>query len=171
MGRKHEKFTAVNMATTAGLALMVIGALLVLVNFKNIFHSTWINQDYVSDSVSEMRMNYAILGETFDSGTREMYSQIYQKDANSGNMAIIGIAICVISMICLAFAFFLSLKQKSMLELQKQTTILSEIRKVSTPQSLEQRLVEIEALKNQGLITDDEYALIRENLINSAKTM
>ena len=85
------------------VCLLLIGILLFVFNANNLKNNSFFNEDSVRDNVNDMRRNYAILDYSFDS---EMYKSIYEDDAKSGNTAIIGIAISLVSLIVM-LAFYL----------------------------------------------------------------
>ena len=90
MAKKRTLYTICTVVFMVGIALFVFNA-------ENIKYNSFFNEDSVSDRANEMRRNYSILGYSFDSTTRDLYKEIYAKDANSGNTAIMGIAICIVS--------------------------------------------------------------------------
>lgn len=149
------------------IIVLSIGLLLFLCNVKNISASSLIDEDYVSDNVSEMRRDYAICGYTFDSETREMYEEIFEDDVKSGNTAFVGIFISGISVIAILICISASKKNKSNEEMQKQTMLLNTISKNTTSQTLEQKLTEIKDLKERGIISDEEYNKMREKILYS----
>ena len=136
---------------------LLIGVLLFVFNANNLKHNSFFNEDSVRDNVSHMRKNYAILGYSFDS---EMYESIYEDDAKSGNTAIVGIAISIISLIVMLAFYLKQLKSGT----TKQTELLGKLTETSE-QSIDSRLSELLNLKEKGLITEEEYNLLREQTL------
>lgn len=151
------------------IIILSIGLLLFLFNVKNISASSLINEDYVSDNVSEMRRDYAICGYPFDSDTREMYEDIFEDDVTSGNVAFFGIIMIGLSVIAILICISASKRNKNNEEIQKQTELLNTISKNTTAQTLEQKLSEISDLKARGVISDEEYSKMREKILYSDK--
>ena len=138
--------------------LLLIGVLLFIFNANNLKNNSFFNEDSVRDNVSDMRRNYAILGYSFDS---EMYKNIYEDDAKSGNTAIIGIAISIVSLIGMLAFYLKQLKSGT----AKQTELLGKLTE-NTEQSIDSRLSELLSLKEKGLITEEEYNSLREQTLN-----
>lgn len=137
---------------------LLIGVLLFVFNASNLKNNSFFNEDSVRDNVSDMRRNYAILGYSFDS---EMYTNIYEDDAKSGNTAIIGIAISVLSLIAMLAFYLKQLKSGA----TKQTELLGKLTQ-NTEQSINSRLAELLDLKEKGLITEEEYDSLRKQTLN-----
>ena len=140
--------------------IIFIGILLFLINVKNIPNNSIFNKDYVNDSVNEMRSAHSFLGYSFDS---DIYKSIYQKRANSGNVAIIGIVVIVIGGIALFASYLTQLKIKNT---EKQTEMIGQYFNEGKHYSIEDRLIELSNLKQKGLITEDEYCELRNKALN-----
>ncbi len=136
---------------------LLIGVLLFVFNASNLKNNSFFNEDSVRDNVNDMRRNYAILGYSFDS---DMYKSIYEDDAKSGNTAIVGIAISIISLITMLAFYLKQLKSGT----ARQTELLGKLTE-NTEQSIDSRLSELLDLKEKGLITEEEYNSLRKQTL------
>lgn len=139
---------------------LLIGVLLFVFNVNNLKNNSFFNEDSVRDNVNNIRKSYIIAGLPYDSETDDMYEDIYTDDANSGNTAIIGIAISIISLIVMLVFYLKQLKSNT----TKQTELLGELTK-NTELSIDSRLSELLDLKEKGLITEEEYNSLREQTL------
>lgn len=140
---------------------LILGLVLFLANVKNITHSSLVNPNYVSDSVSEMRMTHYVLGGDFDDSLYDTYEKvIFQDNAKSGDTAIFGGFIIIVSIITLFFTY----KSKEVHEEVKQTEAL-EVLTRSSPSQMEKRLLELDDLHKKNLISESEYQDLRHSVL------
>lgn len=159
------KAKRINVLYVVFCIILIFGIVLGVANIENLEKSSLIDPDYVENAVSNMRRNYIILGNSWNSETAEMYESIYAKDVTSGNACIVGFVIAGASVLALVVYFFMQMQVKTVEQREVQTALLSTL--VSTSdQSLETRLTELQELKDKELITDEEYKCLREKALN-----
>ena len=157
MAKKRTLYTICTVVFMVGIALFVFNA-------ENIKYNSFFNEDSVSDRANEMRRNYSILGYSFDSTTRDLYKEIYAKDANSGNTAIMGIAICIVSSV-IAIIVYMHQTQKNREKYALTQYELYDKLSGENKKSTESQLSELLNLKNKGLISEEEYQQMRDKAL------
>lgn len=135
--------------------LSVIGACMLFVNLRYIKYSL-----LFGDVTRDMWKNYAILGYSFSSDTNDMFERFKSR----GNISVIGAIILVACIIVFLIIYFAYLKQKS---ISIQKSILETVQNDNTNNSTENKLLELEKLKEMNLITAAEYETKRQNIIDN----
>lgn len=135
--------------------LSVIGACMLFINLSYIEYSF-----LFGDVTRNMRKNYAILGYSFSTDTYDMFERFKSK----GNISVIGAIILVACIIVFLIIYFANLKQKS---ISIQKSILETVQNDNTNDSIENKLLKLEKLKEMNLITTAEYETKRQNIIDN----
>lgn len=135
--------------------LSVIGACMLFINLSYIKYSF-----LFGDVTRNMRKNYAILGYSFSTDTYDMFERFKSK----GNISVIGAIILVACIIVFLIIYFANLKQKS---ISIQKSILETVQNDNTNDSIENKLLKLEKLKEMNLITTAEYETKRQNIIDN----
>ena len=105
--------------------ILIFGIVLGVANIENFEKSSLIDPDYVENAVSNMRRNYIIVGNSWNSETAEMYESIYAKDVTSGNACIVGFVIAGASVLALVVYFFMQMQVKTVEQREEQTALCS----------------------------------------------
>ena len=135
--------------------ISVIGACMLFVNLRYIKYSF-----LFGDVTRNMRKNYAILGYSFSSDTGNMFDTFKSK----GNISVIGAIILIVCIVVFLIMYFAYLKQKS---ISIQKSILETVQNDNTNNSAENKLLELDKLKEMNLITNAEYETKRQNIIDN----
>ena len=144
--------------------IFILGIALFVFNAENIKYNSFFNEDSVSDRTNEMHRNYGIAGYSFDSITRDLYKGIYAKDANSGNTAIVGIAMCIVSAI-IAIIVYMHQTQQNREKYALSQYKLYDKTSGENKKSTESQLLELLDMKNKGLISEGEYQQMRDKAL------
>lgn len=135
--------------------LSIIGACMLFINMRYIKYSF-----LFGDVTRNMRKNYAILGYSFSSDTSSMYDSFKAK----GNISVVGAIILVVCIVVFLIMYFAHLKQKS---ISIQKSILETVQNDNAHNNIENKLLELERLKEMNLITADEYETKRQNILDN----
>lgn len=146
------------------VVILILGVALFVFNAENLKYNSFFNEDSVSERANEMHRNYGIAGYSFNSTTRDLYEGIYTKDANSGNTAIVGIAMCIASAI-LAIIIYMHQAQQNRDKYASNQNELFDKLSSENERSAESQLSELLELKNKGLISEEEYKQLRDKAL------